>query len=83
MKHDVILPKQGIYEGDVELIEWIAQDGSYVEVGAQLYLLGTDKVEVEILAEVAGILTHEQPDGFVADVGTRVGSIDTEGGGSA
>jgi pyruvate/2-oxoglutarate dehydrogenase complex dihydrolipoamide acyltransferase (E2) component len=77
MKHDVILPKQGIYEGEVELIEWIAPDGSAVEVGAQLYLLGTDKVEVEVLAEVAGILTHEQPDGFMADVGTRVGFIST------
>ena len=83
MNHEVILPKQGIYEGEVELIEWIAADGSVVDVGTPLYLLGTDKVEVEVVADVAGILSHEQPDGFSGDVGTRVGFISTESGGSA
>lgn len=78
MRHEVILPKQGIYEGEVELIEWLVPDRTRVEVDTEIFLLGTDKVEVEISAQAAGWLVQEQPDGFTADVGTRIGFVATD-----
>lgn len=77
MKLDVILPKQGMYEGEVELIEWLTADRASVSAGDPLYLLGTDKVESEILAEEDGWLIREQTDGYVAPVGSRIGFIVT------
>ena len=78
MRHDVILPKQGIYEGEVELIEWLVPDRTRVEEGTPIFLLGTDKVEVEISAPATGWVVQEQPDGFSADIGTRIGFVTTE-----
>ena len=78
MRHDVILPKQGIYEGEVELIEWLVPDRAHVEADAPIFLLGTDKVEVEIGAPAAGWIVQEQPDGFTADIGTCVGFVVTD-----
>lgn len=78
MRHEVILPKQGIYEGEVELIEWLVPDRTHVEEGSPIFLLGTDKVEVEIGAPATGWLVQEQPDGFSADIGTSIGFVATE-----
>lgn len=78
MRHDVILPKQGMYEGDVELIEWIAGDRQAVDEGAPLYLLGTDKAEVEVESPARGWLVHTEGDGFEGPIGTVVGYIVTE-----
>jgi 2-oxoglutarate dehydrogenase E2 component (dihydrolipoamide succinyltransferase) len=80
MRHDVILPKQGIYEGEVELIEWLVPDRSRVEADTPIFLLGTDKVEVEIAAPVTGWLVQEESEGFTAMVGTRIGFVATEEG---
>jgi pyruvate/2-oxoglutarate dehydrogenase complex dihydrolipoamide acyltransferase (E2) component len=77
MKLDVILPKQGMYEGDVELIEWLVADRIQVTAGQPIFLLGTDKVESEILAEQDGWLIQVCPDGHVAPVGSTVGHIVT------
>lgn len=78
MRHDVILPKQGIYEGEVELIEWLVPDRSRVEVDTPIFLLGTDKVEVEIVAPAAGWIVQEESDGFTAMIGTRIGFVAAE-----
>lgn len=78
MRHEVILPKQGIYEGEVELIEWLVPDRSWVEADTQIFLLGTDKVEVEIEAQATGWLVQEQPEGFTGDVGARIGFVATD-----
>lgn len=74
----MILPKQGIYEGDVELIEWLVPDRSQVSVGMPLYLLGTDKVEVEVEADEAGWVIQVEQDGYSGPIGTTVGYIVTD-----
>lgn len=78
MRHDVILPKQGMYEGDVELIEWLVPDRSPVEQGAPLYLLGTDKVEVEVESPSAGWVVRIEADGFSGAIGSVVGYVVTD-----
>ena len=77
MKIEVIMPKQGIYEGDVTLISWIAAEGATVRPGDPLFLMENEKVEVEIEAEDGGILQRTEADGFVAPVGSVVGWLHT------
>jgi len=75
MIYEVIMPKQGIYEGDVILIAWIAADGSQVSVGDPLFLMENEKVEIEIEAEDAGILIQVASQNFEAPVGTTIGFL--------
>lgn len=74
---EIILPKTGIYEGDVVLLEWLVEDGARVEVGQPLFLMETEKVETEIEADVDGWLHHEADSGLEAPIGTRVGRIES------
>ena len=72
---EVIMPKVGMYEDDVTLIEWIAADGSTVDVGDPLFVMETEKVETEIEAEEGGILVHEAQPGHRAPIGSRIGYL--------
>jgi pyruvate/2-oxoglutarate dehydrogenase complex dihydrolipoamide acyltransferase (E2) component len=72
---EVIMPKLGIYEDDVELVEWVAADGSTVEVGDPLFMMETEKTTTEIEAEDAGILVRVAEPGFRAPIGTRIGYL--------
>jgi pyruvate dehydrogenase E2 component (dihydrolipoamide acetyltransferase) len=72
---EVIMPKLGMYESDVTLIEWLVADGATVDVGEPLFLMETDKVETEIECEDAGILVTEAEAGYAAPIGSRIGYI--------
>ena len=72
---DVIMPKLGIYEDDVELVEWLVDDGSRVEVGDPLFVMETEKVSTEIEADDDGILVRAAAPGFKAPVGSRIGYL--------
>ena len=77
--HVVILPKTGLYEGDVSLVEWIAQEGSRVSAGDPIFVIETEKVELEIEAYVDGWIHLEAEPGLEGPIGTRIGVIsDTE-----
>lgn len=70
---EVIMPKTGIYDGDVSLVEWLVDHGSHVEVGDPLFIMETEKVEVEIEADDAGILFQSLGAGTIGPVGTTIG----------
>lgn len=72
---EVILPKTGMYEGDVTLLEWLVADGDRVEVGQPIFLMESEKVEQEIEADAAGWLRHQAAEGLEAPIGTRIGVI--------
>lgn len=72
---EVILPKTGMYEGDVTLLEWLVADGSRVEVGQPIFLMESEKVEQEIEADSEGWLRQEADGGLEAPIGTRIGTI--------
>lgn len=72
---EVILPKTGMYEGDVTLLEWLVADGSQVAAGEAIFLMESEKVEMEIEADVDGWLRHEAAEGLEAPIGTRIGVI--------
>ena len=70
---EVIMPKLGIYEGDVSLVDWLIADGDEVDVGDPLFVMETEKVETEIEAEDAGFLIRTADAGLTAPIGTRIG----------
>ena len=72
---DVILPKTGIYEGDVTLIEWLVPEGGEVFAGDPLFLMESEKIEMEIEADTDGWLHRQAEPGLEAPIGTRIGMI--------
>ena len=75
MTHEVIMPKTGMYEGSVTLIEWLVEDGGEVVAGDPLFVMESDKVEMEIEAEFSGRVHQEAEPGLEAPIGTRIGVI--------
>ena len=73
--YELILPKTGIYEGDVALIEWLVEEGGEVFAGDPLFLMESEKVEMEIEADVDGWLHREAEPGLEGPIGTRIGVI--------
>lgn len=77
--HIVILPKVGMYEDDVTLIEWLVTDGTHVRPGDPIFVMESEKVEMEIETEEEGWIRPEAEPGLEAPIGTRIGVIvDTE-----
>jgi pyruvate dehydrogenase E2 component (dihydrolipoamide acetyltransferase) len=72
---EVILPKQGMYDGEVTLVEWLVVDGAAVAVGDPLFVVETDKVETEVEADDAGLLVITVPAGSELPVGSVIGFL--------
>lgn len=72
---EVILPKTGIYEGDVVLVEWLVEEGARVSAGEPIFVIESEKVEMDIEAEAGGWLHQEAEPGLEAPIGTRIGVI--------
>ena len=77
MIHDVIAPKSGIYDSDVRVGTWLAQEGEEVSAGQPLFEMETDKVTTEILAEESGWLHIVVAEGTDVPIGTTVGLVGT------
>lgn len=75
MTHEVIMPKTGMYEGSVTLTEWLVEDGGEVVAGDPLFVMESDKVEMEIEAEFSGRVHQEAEPGLEAPIGARIGVI--------
>ena len=83
MVQDVVVPQMGesVLEGTV--LEWKVKVGDAVSLNQPLVELMTDKVNVEIPAEVAGTLTHQfAQEGDVVPVGAKIATIDDGQAGS-
>lgn len=83
MVQDVVVPQMGesVLEGTV--LEWKVKVGDTVALNQPLVELMTDKVNVEIPAEVAGTLTHQfAQEGDVVPVGAKIATIDDGKSGS-
>ncbi len=77
MVSDVLVPQMGesVLEGTI--LEWKVKVGDKVEINQPLVELMTDKVNVEIPAETAGVLTQQFAQvGEVVPVGSRIATID-------
>ena len=75
MAHEVFMPKTGIYMDDVHLIAWLVDEGASVRAGEALFLMETNKVEMEIEAGADGIVHQSAPVGEDYPIGTVIGWI--------
>jgi 2-oxoglutarate dehydrogenase E2 component (dihydrolipoamide succinyltransferase) len=79
----VVMPQMGesIFEGTIT--KWLKKAGDRVEKDEPLFEISTDKVDAEIPAPVAGVLTEiNVPEGTTVEVNTVVAIIGGAGGGS-
>ena len=72
------IPQAGSEMEEGELAEWLVPSGSRVEEGQSVYVLATDKVEMEVEAPAAGILYHVGEVSQVYTVGTVIGHIEPD-----
>ena len=72
---EVIMPKMGDAMEEGTLISWRKQDGETVKVGDVIAEIETDKSNVEIEAEDAGVLHVQAQPGAVVPVGKAIAMI--------
>jgi len=58
MATDVIMPKMGATMEEGTIVTWFLNKGDYVEEGSPIAEIQTDKIAIEIEAEVSGTLLH-------------------------
>ncbi len=72
---EVIMPKMGDAMEEGTLLQWLKQDGDTVKSGDLIAEIETDKSNVEIEAEDAGVLHLKAKPGAVLPVGTVIAVI--------
>jgi 2-oxoglutarate dehydrogenase E2 component (dihydrolipoamide succinyltransferase) len=70
------IPQAGSEMDEGELAEWLVPSGTRVDEGQPVYVLVTDKVEMDVEAPATGVLHHVGEAGQVYPVGTVVARID-------
>ena len=78
MKREIKIPRVGESVQEAFLAQWYKQNGDLVHKDEPLFLIETDKVTLEIAAEVDGMLEITIGEEETVAVGTVVGTIDTE-----
>ena len=80
----ITLPQMGESVTEGTILEWLKQVGDTVELDEGVVEVSTDKVDTEVPAPAAGVLTaiYVQPDETVP-TGTVLGEIDVSGNGGA
>lgn len=69
------IPRLSVAVSEAELIELLVVDGQYVDEGAPIYVIATEKVEQEIEAGAAGTVSWTGQPGTVYDIGAEIGVI--------
>ncbi len=72
------VPSPGESITEVEIAEWLVEDGDYVEKDQAIAEVDSDKATLELPAEQSGIITLKAEVGDAVEVGAVVCLIDTE-----
>jgi len=73
---EIRIPKPGDAVMEGTLVEWLVDDGARVEIGQQLYMLETDKVEMEVESPTAGVIRLIGREGEIYPVGELIATIE-------
>mgnify|MGYP006279144521 CR=1 FL=1 len=79
MAIEILLPKLGLTMEEGTVDEWLVADGAVITVGMPLLRLATDKIDVDVEAEGAGILKRAVPDGATLEPGSVLGWLLADG----
>ena len=71
------VPSPGESITEVEIAEWLVQEGDYVEKDQAIAEVDSDKATLELPAEESGTITLKASEGDAVDVGSVVCLIDT------
>ncbi|MFH1992361.1 MAG: 2-oxoglutarate dehydrogenase complex dihydrolipoyllysine-residue succinyltransferase [Pseudomonadota bacterium] len=75
MQIDIKIPSVGESVREAMIAQWYKQDGDRVQKDEPLFVIETDKVTLEIVAEADGILKVLVPEGTTVAIGAVVGTI--------
>ena len=79
MKIDVIMPKMGESLQEGTILKWLKKEGEHVDRDEMILEISTDKVDTEVPAPAAGILTKIfAAENEVVEVGKKIAEIETE-----
>lgn len=76
MTVEIKVPSVGESVTEAILAEWFKEDGDTVRKDEPLFVIETDKVTLEVVAETDGILSIKVPAGQTVAIGEVVGTID-------
>ena len=71
------VPSPGESITEVEIAQWLVEDGDYVEKDQAIAEVDSDKATLELPAEAAGVITLKAEEGDAVAVGAVVCHIDT------
>ena len=83
MPIEIKIPSVGESVQEAVLAEWFKQDGDTVKKDEPLFVIETDKVTLEVVAEADGVLKIDVPAGEPVTIGAVVGTIDPSGAADA
>ena len=78
MALEMKVPSPGESITEVEIAEWLVEDGDYVEKDQAIAEVDSDKATLELPAEASGIITLKAEEGDAVAVGEVVCLIDTD-----
>jgi len=76
---EIKIPSVGESVTEALLAQWFKSDGDPVQKDEPLFVIETDKVTLEIVAEADGVLSIKVAEGEMVAIGAVVGTLDSEG----
>lgn len=76
--YEVKVPSPGESITEVEIAQWLVEDGDYVEKDQIIAEVDSDKATLELPVEESGIITLIAAEGDAVDVGGVVATLDTK-----
>ena len=77
MLKEIKVPSVGESVTEALLAQWFKADGDRVKAEEPLFVIETDKITLEVVAEADGILSITIPEGETVAIGAVVGTLDT------
>lgn len=74
---EIKVPSVGESVSEALLAQWFKNDGDLVKKDEPLFVIETDKVTLEVVAEDDGVLAIKVPEGETVAIGAVVGTLDT------
>lgn len=78
MPIDIKVPSVGESVTEALLAQWFKTDGDLVKNDEPLFVIETDKITLEVVAEADGVLSIKVPEGETVAVGAVVGTLDAD-----
>ena len=79
MAIEIKVPSVGESVTEALLAQWFKHDGDLVKKDEPLFVIETDKVTLEVVAEADGVLSIKVTEGEMVAIGAVVGTLDSEG----